>query len=193
MKTIFLVNPLQWNLIWSILGWNYSLDFMLLGQLEVCLSWFNLMYFLLKNCATGVEIEQVMRDHNIIADGWAGASNSHSHPTPNPSYKHTKSIYNAHFPTFGLVSKDWRLNQCTTRPMDQRTDKISYRDTMLTHFIPKHLHSYCWSYNFFWLNTDTNFSASLKKIKWRKKQRNQKNRVTISCKKNLLKKVCQQM
>ena len=26
--------------------------------------------------------EQVARGHNIVADGWAGASNSYPHPTP---------------------------------------------------------------------------------------------------------------
>ena len=29
--------------------------------------------------------EEVVRGHNIVADGWAGAANPHSHPTPYPA------------------------------------------------------------------------------------------------------------
>ena len=32
--------------------------------------------------------EQVTRGHNIIADGWAGASNPHPHLGPHSTYKH---------------------------------------------------------------------------------------------------------
>ena len=39
------------------------------------------------------------RGHNIIADGWAGASNPHPHPN---TQTYTKSIANARFPTFQL-------------------------------------------------------------------------------------------
>ena len=38
--------------------------------------------------------KQVKRGHNIVADGWAGAANSHPHqmphPTPLPTQTHTK-------------------------------------------------------------------------------------------------------
>ena len=33
--------------------------------------------------------QQVTRGHNIVADGWAGASNPHPHPNPPPPLKHT--------------------------------------------------------------------------------------------------------
>ena len=61
--------------------------------------------------------EQVTRGHNIVADGWAGASNPHLQPNPSPTLKHTKNIENARFPTFQL--DDLRR---TDGPMDQRTD-----------------------------------------------------------------------
>ena len=31
------------------------------------------------------EEKQVTRGHNIVADGWAGATNPHPHPTPHPT------------------------------------------------------------------------------------------------------------
>ena len=43
------------------------------------------------------KLKQVTRGHNIVADGWAGASNHHTHPIPSP-----KRILNARFPTFQL-------------------------------------------------------------------------------------------
>ena len=53
--------------------------------------------------------EQVTRGHNIVADGWAGASNPH--PTQLPPQHSTKySIQNAHFPTFRLVVTDGRTD-----------------------------------------------------------------------------------
>ena len=36
------------------------------------------------------EKEQVTQGHNIIADGWAGASNTHPHPKPHSIHKRTK-------------------------------------------------------------------------------------------------------
>ena len=58
--------------------------------------------------------EQVTRGHNIVADGWAGASNPRPHPNPPPTLKHTqKSIENARFPTFKLDDPG---------PTDRRTD-----------------------------------------------------------------------
>ena len=34
-------------------------------------------------------IQELTRGHNIIADGWAGASNPHSHPKPHSMHKHS--------------------------------------------------------------------------------------------------------
>ena len=70
------------------------------------------------------------RGHNIVADGWAGASNPPPHPndTPNPPSTHSH-INNTHcsivitpFSRFQL-ERDGRTNG----PTDQRTDKASYR------------------------------------------------------------------
>ena len=33
--------------------------------------------------------KQVTRGHNIVVDGWAGASNPYPHPKPHPIKKHT--------------------------------------------------------------------------------------------------------
>ena len=52
--------------------------------------------------------QEVMRGHNIVANGWAGASNPHLHL--NPSQTYTKSILNTSVPVF-------RLNHY--RPTDQ--------------------------------------------------------------------------
>ena len=53
------------------------------------------------------------RGHNIVADGWAGASNPHSHPTQMLK-KHLKRLL-PHFSTRGHGRTDGR------------TDKVSYR------------------------------------------------------------------
>ena len=64
--------------------------------------------------------KQVMRGHNIVADGWAGASNPHPHPKPHPpTHKHTiKKYLNARFPTFQLDDHDGPMDG----PMDGQTD-----------------------------------------------------------------------
>jgi len=72
------------------------------------------------------EKEQVTRGHNIVADGWAGASNPQPHPNPTlnspPTHTQTQcnncSIMNARFSHFQL-ERDGRT--------DGRTDKASYR------------------------------------------------------------------
>ena len=54
--------------------------------------------------------KQVTRGHNIVADGWAGASNLQPHPTPIPntppthshSLNNNCSIINARFSRFQL-------------------------------------------------------------------------------------------
>ena len=56
--------------------------------------------------------ELVTRGHNIVADGWAGASNPH--PQPNPGPKVSKTL------VFNSITM-------TDRPTNRRTDKASYR------------------------------------------------------------------
>ena len=61
--------------------------------------------------------QQVMRGHNIISDGWAGASNPHPHPMPPQQHAYPKKQLKRsffHFSTRGLRT-------------DGRTDKASYR------------------------------------------------------------------
>ena len=62
------------------------------------------------------ESEQVTRGHNIVADGWAGASNPH--PNLKPTHKHT-SILKARFSAFQL-NHHGPTDQRTNRPMDQQ-------------------------------------------------------------------------
>ena len=68
------------------------------------------------------------RGHNIVADGWAGAANlqphPRPHPTPFPTQTHTRRASKTLvFPLFDSIITDRR----TDEPMDQRTDKASYR------------------------------------------------------------------
>ena len=53
--------------------------------------------------------KQVTRGHNIVADGWAGASNPHPHPNQGPTLKRAQK-----------VSKTLVFNSITMT--DQRTD-----------------------------------------------------------------------
>ena len=79
--------------------------------------------------------KQVTRGHNIVADGWAGASNPQPNPnhTPNPppTHLHTNntncSILNTRF--FAFSTRAWQLkfDGRTNGPTDQRTDKAFYR------------------------------------------------------------------
>ena len=46
--------------------------------------------------------QQVTRGHNIVADGWAGASNPHPHPNPPPTLKHTQKV--SVFPLFNSMT-----------------------------------------------------------------------------------------
>ena len=49
--------------------------------------------------------EQVTRGHNIVADGWAGASNPHPHPMPPHQHTYPKKYLKRsffHFSTRGL-------------------------------------------------------------------------------------------
>ena len=59
--------------------------------------------------------KQVMRAHNVIADGWAGASNPHPQPNPHPTHKHTQKVSKTLvIPLFTSIITD--------RPMDGRLD-----------------------------------------------------------------------
>merc|ERR1712002_656586 len=74
--------------------------------------------------------KQVTRGHNIVADGWAGASNpdphSNSHPTRKHSQKVSKTLV---FPLFDSIITDGRTDGPTDQHgrTDRRTDKASYR------------------------------------------------------------------
>ena len=63
--------------------------------------------------------KQVTRGHNIVADGWAGASNPHPHPNPPPTLKPTQKVSKMLvFPLFDSITTDGR----TDGPMDQWMD-----------------------------------------------------------------------
>ena len=51
-------------------------------------------------------LTNVTRGHNIVADGWAGASNPHQHPNPLHTQTYTRIIYNACFPHFNSITMD---------------------------------------------------------------------------------------
>ena len=65
---------------------------------------------------TQTHTQQVRRGHNIVADGWGGASNPHLHPNVPHVHKHTQKIHKKlDFPLFDLC---WWTNGWT--------DKASY-------------------------------------------------------------------
>ena len=57
--------------------------------------------------------KQMTRGHNIVADGWAGASNPHPH-SKSPTHMHKKDLERS-FPT--------DVHRRTDGPTDQRTDR----------------------------------------------------------------------
>ena len=66
-----------------------------------------------------IERKQVTRGHNIVADGWAGASNPHFDPThPPTAHKHQKRSL-----SYFSTRAHGRMDQW----MDQQMDKASYR------------------------------------------------------------------
>ena len=75
-------------------------------------------------------MQQVTRGHNIVADGWAGASNPHPHPMPPHQHtypkKHLKCSF-FHFSTRALRTDrqaDGRTNGQTDGWTDQRTKPL---------------------------------------------------------------------
>ena len=60
------------------------------------------MHFLHRDCETEKATfllklrpflnKQVTRGQNIVADGWAGASNFNPHPNPPPTLEHTQKV-----------------------------------------------------------------------------------------------------
>ena len=67
------------------------------------------------------------RGLNIIAYGWAGASNPHPHSNPHLTPLHTvlhkKYLKRSYFSLFDLIITEGRKDG----PIDQWTDKASYR------------------------------------------------------------------
>ena len=62
--------------------------------------------------------KQVTRGHNIVADGWAEASNPHPHPNPPPTLKHTQKVSET------LVFTLFYPITMTDGPTDQRTKPL---------------------------------------------------------------------
>ena len=66
--------------------------------------------------------KQVTRGHNIVADGWAGASNPHPHPNPSTTLKPTQKVSKTLvFPLFDSFTTDGP----TDGPTDGQTDRPS--------------------------------------------------------------------
>ena len=64
------------------------------------------------------------RGHNIVADGWAGASNPHIHPNPPSTLKTTQKVSKTLvFPLFDSIITDRRTDGRTDGPTDGRTDR----------------------------------------------------------------------
>ena len=67
--------------------------------------------------------KQVMRAHNIVADGWAGASNPHPYPNPPSILKHIQKVSKTLvFPCFNSMTTDRRTDGPTDGRTDGRTD-----------------------------------------------------------------------
>ena len=85
---------------------------------------YNLCLFLLHS-------KQVTRGHNIVADGWAGASKPYSHSNPPPTLKHTQKVSKTLI--CSISTRSLQTDRRTKGPRDQcngptgqRTDKASY-------------------------------------------------------------------
>ena len=68
-------------------------------------------------------MKQVTRGHNIVADGWAGASNPHPHPNPGPTLKHTQKV-SKRVVVNSITMTDRPTNGPTDRPTDGRTKPL---------------------------------------------------------------------
>ena len=64
--------------------------------------------------------------HNIVADGWAGASNPQPNPNPHPSHTNIHKKYPKRL-FFHFLTQSLRIDQRSNGPMDQRMDKASFR------------------------------------------------------------------
>ena len=66
--------------------------------------------------------KQVTRGHNIVAEGWAGASNPYPHPNPPPTLKHTQKVTKTLvLPLFNLMTSDGPTDGQTKRVVELRT------------------------------------------------------------------------
>jgi len=64
-------------------------------------------------------VEQVTRGHNIVADGWAGASNPQPYPNPYPTLKLTQKVSKTLvFPLFNSIITDGPTDGRTDGPTD---------------------------------------------------------------------------
>ena len=70
--------------------------------------------------------KQVTRGHIIVADGWAGASNPHSHPMPPHQHTYQKKSKTLIFPLFDSCVMDGRTDRRTDRWTDRPTDGRTY-------------------------------------------------------------------
>ena len=70
--------------------------------------------------------EQVTRGHDIIEEGWAGASNPHPHPNPLTPHTNIHKKYLKHS-FFHFLSGSPRTDGLTDGPTDGWTEKASYR------------------------------------------------------------------
>ena len=65
-----------------------------------------------------IMIKQVTRGHNIVVDGWAGASDPHPHPNPPPTLKHTQKVSKT------LVSPLFNSMTASDGPTDGQTKPL---------------------------------------------------------------------
>ena len=62
------------------------------------------------------KLKQVTRGHNIVADGWAGASNPHPHPMPPHQHTYPKKYLKRSF--FHFSTRGLRTDRRTDGPTD---------------------------------------------------------------------------
>ena len=69
--------------------------------------------------------KQVTWGHNIVADGWAGAANSHPHPMPHPTPLPTPLPKQSHTQKASKMLVFPLFDSCT--PTDRRTNATDGR------------------------------------------------------------------